>query len=606
MADAEYEAAVKTTFETKPLRTVLLIDDEFPTFADLAHGETPENRKKFAQKDLALGLYEGFRDRQMICDVENEVADLHLDRFRKSDLIILDYHLGPEENNSEKAIRLLRELASSKHFNSVIVYTAESDLDKVWLDIMAALSGGWTDFIPNLEGEASEYWDDLSDNDRLPTASKEATMQYAMRRRIDDLEPQVEQTARQELEELGVPPNARSNIITAMIHREMGRRADRYAEEPYRSTVGDYRGGVRWIQTRNSFVAIVQKDDDQNACDKSEGLMSYLGQALLAWHPNLFQILVSEIQNILELEALATADELLREPTTHTALWCYLLEALDHIDPTSNPDVDAPLKNIIDKIIDGIRRRMSADDELLDVARKALLGELRDVGWTNETWPNRSDNAALELARTEGLVKKRDVSFRLNAFFSTELFGRAHLTTGTICFHRARNEYFVTASPACDLVARQPGSGQSWAHAIHPLTPVVVILLQPVTSIDSALTRATRAQHIFLERGGDKRVFKIVNSTGQPSYEFLFAENEGRIRNVNGKILFDAARLLPPPEDANASDNTPDRGEDKYTLVSNEFEVIGQLRDINATRVLQMAGQHLSRIGLDFIDMPSK
>jgi hypothetical protein len=36
MADAAYEAVVKETFQNKPLRTVLMVDDEFPTFADLA------------------------------------------------------------------------------------------------------------------------------------------------------------------------------------------------------------------------------------------------------------------------------------------------------------------------------------------------------------------------------------------------------------------------------------------------------------------------------------------------------------------------------------------------------------------------------------------
>ena len=605
MADAAYEKAVETTFETKPLRTVLLIDDEFPTFSDLSRGETEENRKKFAQKDRALGLYEGFRNRHMICDVENEVAELKIERFRKSDLIILDYHLGPAGNDSETSIKLLRELSSSKHFNTVIVYTAESKLDEVWLDIMASLSGDWEDIIANLEGDVLKHWGDLSDRDELPTASLDASKQYARRRRIRDLESQVLQAARQELANLGVPPAVCNDIVTATIHSEMGRRAGRYAREPHHPTVGDYQEGVYWIQTRNSFVCILQKNNDEDANDNSERLMSYLNRALLAWHPNLFQILVSEIQNILELEALATADELLRESTTHTALWCYLLEALGRIDPTSNPDVDAPLINIIDKVVDGIRRRVSTDGELLDVARKALLGELRDVAWTDETWPDRSDNAALELARTKNIVDKQDVSFRLNAFFSTELFRRAHLTTGTIYFHRARNEYFVTASPACDLVARQPKSGQSWAHAIHPLTPIVAILLQPVDRVDYALTRATRAQHIFLECGDDKKVFKIVNGTGQPSYEFLFTKNEGRIRNVDEKILFDAARLLPTQKDANASDNAQDGKEDERALVYDEFEVIGQLRNINATQVLQMAGQHLSRIGLDFIDMPS-
>src|SRR4029077_11214608 len=69
MTDAAYEAAVKETFETKPLLPVLMIDDEVPTCADLANGENEANRKKFAQKSRAVALYEAFSKRHMICDV---------------------------------------------------------------------------------------------------------------------------------------------------------------------------------------------------------------------------------------------------------------------------------------------------------------------------------------------------------------------------------------------------------------------------------------------------------------------------------------------------------------------------------------------------------
>ena len=590
------------------LRTVLLLDDEFPTFADLAQGETEGTKQKFRQKDRAVGLYRGFRSRHMICDVANQVGDLEIERFRKSDLIILDYHLGPDEDDSEYSIKLLRDLASSKHFNTVIVYTAEQDVDQVWLDVMATLSGGWTDFIPKLDGEASEYWDTLTEAEKLPGATREATMQYARRKSIRELDQEELSRARDELVQLGVPMNACTDIIIAMIHREMGRRAGRYAEEPHRATVGDYEDGVRWIQTRNSFVCILQKQNDENEDDQSERLMSYLSRALLAWRPNLFQILISEIQNVLELEALATADELLRDPTTHTALWYYLLETLGYIDPDTHPEVRAPLVDIINKVLDGVRRKLSTDNELLNLVSGALLGELIDTGWTRDTWPISGESTmavgAEKIARTNGLVKKPAVLFRLNSFFSTEVFGYAHLSTGTICLDLQNDEYFVVASPACDLVARRPSDGQSWSHAIYPLTPIVAIRLQPSESIDAALSKAARGQHIFLEREEGPKAFRIVNGVGQPSYEFFFAIKEGRVREAGGKSLVDAVRIGGGGSGGDGEEDG-EVGEGGIKLSRVEFEVVGQLRDMNATRALQLAGQHLSRIGLDFLDMPS-
>ena len=596
MADAAYEAAVKETFETKPLRTVLMIDDEFPTFADLAHGEIEASRRQFAQKDRAVALYEAFQKRHMICDVENVASDVRTERLRKSDLIILDYHLGPAAGDSEKAIEILRDLCGSKHFNTVVVYTAEPDQEKVWLDIIASISGGWADYPARLAGDAQQHWDKLSDNGTLPTAALDAVMQFAQRRSVRDLSPPVRKAAQDELVALGVPAKVCKEIITSMIHIEMSRRAGAYAAAPYRRAVGNFKGGKRWIQSGNAFVTILKKVDLTRDELDPAGVMACLSDALSAWRPNLIQILISEIQNILELEALAAEDDLLRDPVTHAALWYYLLHSLGPIDPKDSPDVKVPLMSVVDKIVDGVRRRLSSDRELLSLASNVLLGELRDMNWTEETWPKPGSSdmisASAKIARTDE-VRGPDTLFRLNSFFSTERFHRAHLTTGTVFHFPPTGEYFVAASPACDLVARSPGREQVWAHAIFPLTPVVAILLH-TTDVNSALAEAEHALHLFFEIGADQKSFKVVNGSDQPSYEFFFAKNEGRVREEAGKILFDAARLKPKTD-------APGERELEYGT----FEIVDQLRRMYATRVLQMTGQHLSRIGLDFIKMPT-
>lgn len=605
MIDAAYREVVKETFDTKPLRTVLMIDDEFPTFSDLAEGETEVNRKRFKQKHRALALYRSFQKRHMICDVENSVSDVKADRFRKSDLIILDYHLGPDDGN-ETSIGILRELSSSKHFNTVVVYTAETNQDGVWLDIMASLSGGWSEFPAVLDGDAKDHWERLSDNGELPEASLGAVMEYARRRELRDLSVETRKAAQDELVELGVPQKACGEIITAMIHRELFKRAGKYGVEPHRRAVGGYVDGQRWIQTGNAFVAITQKRDlltvnetsqDPSVDDDPAGILASLSAAQLAWKPNLIQILISEIQNILELEALATEDVHLRDQVTQTALWYYLLNSLGQIDPhaTPSPDVRIPLMSLIDKIVDGIRQRLSTDPALLELGSKALLGELRSSGWTQDAWPmpgtSNLINASCDIARTHA-VTGPETLFRLNSFLSTERFRRAHITTGTI--FSSNGCYFVAASPACDLVARKPGVDQAWSHAIHPATPLVALLLHPA-KLDSALADAERAQFLFVDADDKKLAFRLTNGSEQPSYEFFFAKNEGRVSEEAGKFKFEASRLMLK------AGTTGD-----LESVNEVFEVVGQLRGVNATRILDMAGQHLSRIGLDFIKMPAK
>src|SRR5579863_10334599 len=199
MADAEYEKAVKETFETKPLRTVLLIDDEFPTYADLAAGDPGGDEKHFRQKDRAAALYRSFQQRQMICDVENTVVEVQKDRIRKSDLVVLDYHLGPADGDNEKALNILRELSDSKHFNTIVVYTQETNLDEVWLDIVACLAGGWSRYPAELTGDSLLHWERLSDDHTLPQPHLDAVKEFAKRGDSRDLSKPLLDRLRKEL-----------------------------------------------------------------------------------------------------------------------------------------------------------------------------------------------------------------------------------------------------------------------------------------------------------------------------------------------------------------------------------------------------------------------
>ncbi|WP_041750356.1 response regulator receiver domain [Bradyrhizobium sp. BTAi1] len=603
MPDAAYEAVVIETFEKKPLRTVLMIDDEFPTFSDLAAGESRDNAKRFRQKLLATAMYEGFKRSNMICDIENGIVADQSERLRKSDLVVLDYHLGPGENNSEQSIRLLRDLAHSKHFNTVVVYTNEPKLDDVWLEIISCIRGGWSRLPASLTDQPAAEWERLVEKELVPESHKEALMQFVARGRMGDIEPSIKSVLTGELEEREIATDILDIVLEALLHHQLGAIARDYSKLPSIGATGGFAGGVRWIQSQNAFIAILQKVDlpeDRSApVDEKDpvGIMAGLRKALLAWQPNLVQILVSEIQNVLELDALATADGQLQKSDTQTALWYYLLQSLGTLDLERPPDVSAPIISIIDKVLDGIRQRLISDEELLRHASDALIGSLRETGWTSTDWPTPSKRlfeGARKLARADGLVDLQQTIFRLNTFFSTEDFARAHLTTGAIFRSVATDTYWVVSSPACDLEDRQPGAYQAWARSIDPLTAVVALRLERYPRVDRALKDATTGKYIFLEQSaGDQKAFKIVDDAGVPSYEFFFAHNRGRITRNGARKVFTANRLFVNEESPTG------------ILSAEEFEIVQQLRDLNASRTLLVAGQHLSRIGVDFIKMPA-
>lgn len=59
----------------------------------------------------------------MICDVDNGSVNFDVDRIRKSDLIIVDYHL--DNNAPDKTLKLLQDLKDSDHLNMIVIYTRE-------------------------------------------------------------------------------------------------------------------------------------------------------------------------------------------------------------------------------------------------------------------------------------------------------------------------------------------------------------------------------------------------------------------------------------------------------------------------------------------------
>ncbi|HEX4005503.1 MAG TPA: response regulator receiver domain [Acidobacteriaceae bacterium] len=642
MSDPQYEEAIQDSFIKKPLRTVLLIDDDFPTFSDLCSGE-----KARSQKDRACNLYGGFRQLDMLCDIENMVEEVEADRLRKSDLVVLDYHLIPNSEDNTKAIELLRQLAVSHHFNTVVVYTAAPDQDDVWLDVIAALSGGWSAITASLDGEPKQHLENLVETDKLPTPSRDAVMQFARRGVLRAIDGPTLKAAVDELAGLGVPAVHCSKIVEYSVAKELANRAGEFAGEPSGHAVGDYSQGKRWLQVGNAFVVIMQKVVGTDAVPETTAIMMALKDALLDWRPNVVQVLISEIQNALELEGLAGSDTLLRKPDMQAALTYNLLKEMGAVDLSEDINIRIPVMSLVDKVVDSIRGRLSTHEELLAQFEKAVVGDLKSTGWTIDKWPKDGKlvSAATELARTPE-VKNAAIVFRLNHFLSTEKFRRAHLTTGTVFYHRAKDEYFIAASPACDLVAGQGKPLQLWATAITPTLPMIAIRLHPADNVAKALSVASHADHIFLEIGDEPKAFKVISGAGhQPSYEVMFIRDEGRVRTEDGKIVFDGSRLVlgaveaveaapetnpapaarhPEEPESTAADAQTGVPEDNSSnaaralesiqqahetqvspiLEHATFEIIEQLRGVNATHLLQLIGQHLSRVGLDFINAP--
>jgi hypothetical protein len=583
----EFEGAVKSTF-VDSLKSVFLVDDEFPTYSDMFSGA--DQLDKFKEKERAQKLYSSFRDRHLPCDIENSftAGDLQMvERLRKCDLIVLDFHLDGEGGGNAKAIEILRKLADSPHFNTVVVYT-KAPLEDVWLDVAANLRPDLR-LAPFLEAHQVEaaWWDSV-EKSKLIMPTDEAQAAYLTRGMLGvnrDAKSEMIARIRETVGGAGGDPRVMAEILIRSVIDDQCRSKTLKAQDEKddigpRSLQGRYAvDKPHWLQCRGCFIAIVAKSEVE---DEAAVLMTGLQAALLDWKPNFLQILVSEIQNRLELESVAADPRFFSEATRQVGLSHYLLEEL-----AGNEDAESAVESVIDRIIETLRHRISDDQPMRVFATKVLADIRTKLGDKLSTGEALARAAAL--AHVDHQIDPNSVISFLNAFLSTETFAKSRITTGSV--FRNADDFWMVATPACDLTSRAPGTAQAWMKSIHPVRAIIAVKLRKVNLAD-ALKTATQGRHVFIFHEDQTLCLSVLDrTTSAPDPEMFFTIDAGKVVSTPGNApVFRGVRVtrakVAPRLSATA-----------------EYTVVGQLRPNYASRVLQLTGAYLSRIGIDYFNV---
>ncbi|EOV1749452.1 tyrosine-type recombinase/integrase [Salmonella enterica] len=145
----DYKPHLKSAY-IDPIRTVTVIDDEYPTIDDLISS----TKDSFSQDNISrlkdiidisrseeynwlLDVYNGKEKKIQEGTVSN--------RLYHSDLLILDYHLDGEDSGyCKKSIDIIKNLSENRHFNIVAVHTKGYDgqkgsVNEVLIDIITSL-----------------------------------------------------------------------------------------------------------------------------------------------------------------------------------------------------------------------------------------------------------------------------------------------------------------------------------------------------------------------------------------------------------------------------------------------------------------------------------
>lgn len=592
----------------KPIRTLLAIDDEFPTLDELLDAEQAENarNKKGASSLREIVKFARDRDIPWLVDVhdgqdisgaqEKRIAP----RLHSSDLMVLDYHLKGEELGGSTAIDILRGLAANDHFNLVVLYTKGQDGQV--LGVMHEIATG-------LCCKSNAY--DLSEEDQMIATDALERWQASREMIVDELLNEftsqlfLKSAERREAPLkwlLDIEGNAKLKALLAEGARHFSapqdlilrwlfvRRQEDLLAKLSNIDVGQIRTGADetccWISCEKLFITLLSKQ-----CAPKE-FETKIVSAIVASHPSPHRLLLTKMRATIEQRGLVVENEILRDTLVQTA-W---------LDDFLQPDQ----KDETAVIVGTISRHWDAIGDLL---REELIdfGSNLRAKYHGVTLPEVMNQSGLPFVDP----KSRDTLLRYNSYISTKPLDRGHLTTGHIFSlpqvmpekedesainsspapplavqSSTKVEYWMCLSPACDMVPGQKNRANFSNLGAGPdeFLPFSAVRLHEI-SAEKAVGKATENLCVFIKLENSVQAFSILpnaNLKNPPFWEQMIAKDQGIFNSDTKRLRLSRISTI-----------------NKQIKVDDvEATVFAQLRSDYASNLLQKFGAQLTRPGL--------
>lgn len=594
----EYREFIKEAY-IDPIRTVIVVDDEFPSIDGLIRQETKRfssnqedgnNQNLWKESDIeSVGkILELCRkaDRHWLVDIHDaqrvstEDEKTFAPHLHQSDLMILDYHLEGNDGDGTKAIELLRLLVENDHFNLVIVYTqgypqAGGDISRViqeiTLGLMSADPALFFHETPSAKVlEALQEWED-DEPDIVKRLQEEVDIGAYLA---------IRQQNKYDIESAKTLPEFHS--ITALIETKpdeveldsklllrwlISERQKMLEDKLHASSeqpvyFQQANGENNWIRTERLFVTVVSKQFDPDQ------LPDKLVDALYEWRPHPHRLIMSKMRTELDERGVVAEEKILSNHYLETGWLQGLLEKdLQH----RKLKIRKTVENHWDSLGDVIRSNV---EEYASLLAKHL----------NE---RTEEEIIKEFQLVDPASNHTEIMKHINAFNCSKSIEGYHLTTGHIL--RTKNaggkEYWLCLTPACDLVPEQKND-RGWKKHLGENMPFKAVRLFPSDACE-ALDHATMNNHIFLNMDESISAFSFTPSgspTSNPVWEQMFSRNQGIFSNSDFEVSVNRVAI---------QDGT-------LKVYENSFCIVSQLRYEYALNLLQRLGGTLSRVGLDF------
>ncbi|MDE9562624.1 hypothetical protein KKI93_00715 [Xenorhabdus bovienii] len=604
-----YKDLIREAF-IDPIRSVAIIDDEYPTLSNLIahHKGTKIHEKQIKQENL---------DRlQKIIAMCHEKRKWSVDVFdgqlpklgngthfpshlHHSDLIVLDYHLDGEQSNDDgtRARGILSELGKNNHFNIVLVHTKgfESDIEQVFNDILC-------DFIfldekkffiseSDFNKKIEDWLDENNiDDDKYQFTSNKLDLKDIIR--VSEYDSEKEYTNiknpshilnnyRHEIEKLSEESNLDiQKIIKWLLGNQVISVVESLKSNEAQDVKWEWNNDTNFICTGRIFISVIRKGTE----DPNKELYDRLCNSLYALDASPMFLLMAKIRHEIDECGFDQANNIINNRYAQSG-WLFNL---------LNNAAENPSEH--DKAID-------LHWEQLGRASKKVLRDfsMKLVNVANSESEGNHSSFVKRFFK-ECINKKEQALGHLNAFSCSMPVMSRHLTTGTI--FQVDGDMWVCISPACDLVPGQRiGHWKSRIGEDHLVFKA--IKLASDIKLSTANNSVNTNEFIFLNIDGEIQALSITEGNKSPIWDTFYADNQGKFSKENTFSLTCIRQ-----ESIFEITKSEIKIEEKYTnlpktklmLTKTEATVVAELRYEYALNFLHKFGANQTRVGLGFIN----
>lgn len=627
-----YRDKIVSAFRDNAIKSVLLIDDHYLPYEGMGQKHINSNKElslltieltadaqntaeqlrdklarirsivdrsstEFMSSETAGKFVDFFHTKKLICDVENQTNKLDKDKIRKSDLIVLDYHLkaASEPNPAEHSLNLISDLSSSKHMNIVVVFTAE-ELNDVWREIAATLRGThirnvdaflnndlllaqWNDFNGDWKGEWEQFFNVNIEAEYLKSELDIETI-------VRSFQDGCESNGYEKPEAEHVKWLLENSVIKFNKNFRPLSNVDVHGKRNL------------WLQAGDVFIVLCGKErrteDGGELRDTTpEEVWEQIKLALVDWYPSFYRVITSEFQNQIE-DANLSMEKVLAKSSFEqiAALWGILRVHENDRMQASSELLNTLLSDVVDKV--------KSSSELLNFVKETANSVDRDLAQyvspeTDRSQYSRYLKTVMSAARKNYDSTALDagnefcgaVLHALNEQLSTEKELPNYISTGVILKDLDDSTYYLCIAPSCNTVPNQT-TGQI-AKRMTPHRPMRFIkLANKSASLLKCLKDAHQSNTIFISDGDNRLALSVYEDKDTPTIE-------------QGVVLNHDSELIENGGHKDVQFFTTNQQTQMLEIISKRLQPIVKMRGSFASRYQNTQLQYESRIGVDLI-----